>query len=197
MGTLGYKLKRISRSASCSSSRASGSRATSPAPSPAPPLASTLEKQSPILIPAASQLVSIGTDAEARDQGPSLLSVPVENPPLQSANIRSVTAPAKPTPWSVLAATLQGLQKASEVFPPLHAATGALLSCLDGFEVSFHISYHVQSAKRWVCDKSAATTREGYDDLALELRTMAAFLAQNLQEQRSPRLNSVITEVSE
>ncbi|KAB5590714.1 Vegetative incompatibility protein HET-E-1 [Ceratobasidium theobromae] len=178
LGTLGYKLKRISRSASCSSSRASGSRATSPAPSPAPPLASTLEKQSPILIPAASQLVSIGTDAEARDQGPSLLSVPVENPPLQSANIRSVTAPAKPTPWSVLAATLQGLQKASEVFPPLHAATGALLSCLDGFE-------------------SAATTREGYDDLALELRTMAAFLAQNLQEQRSPRLNSVITEVSE
>lgn len=60
----------------------------------------------------------------------------------------SAPSPGRATPrlaaWVRLETTLLALHKASEIVPPLHAATGALLSCLDKFEVGFKFSHSVE-----------------------------------------------------
>jgi hypothetical protein len=68
--------------------------------------------------------------------------------PLPSQNSLANRPPANPTSndetssgqtnvaWAGLETGLRALRETSDVFPPLKAAVGELLACLDGFQVS-------------------------------------------------------------
>ncbi|KAH7335857.1 WD40-repeat-containing domain protein [Rhizoctonia solani] len=83
----------------------------------------------------------------------------------------------KNTGWENLRSTLQVLHGAIELFPPLQSAIGTLVSCLDSFE-------------------AACKNRQDDNDLAYELREIAVFLAQHLQDPRSAHMIGVIGTIS-
>ncbi|CAE6478237.1 unnamed protein product [Rhizoctonia solani] len=79
--------------------------------------------------------------------------------------------------WESLRSALHVLQGVIESFPPLQAAVGTLVSCLDLFEI-------------------ACKNRQDYYELGSELRDIAIFLAQHLQDSRSAHMVGVIATIS-
>lgn len=110
------KLKKFSRSTSQLNLDASGSKSPSNF-SPTLNAESTLGQQSLNTAP----LQEAGSSLVDSDSGIS----------------PSAGVPTRSTSWARLETVLQVLYKASELVPPLHSATDALLSCLHRFEVSF------------------------------------------------------------
>ncbi|CAE6443512.1 unnamed protein product [Rhizoctonia solani] len=79
--------------------------------------------------------------------------------------------------WEGLRSTLEVLHSAIESFPPLQSAISSLVAGLDLFE-------------------TACNNRQSYDQLTSELRDIAIFLTQHLQDPRSAHMISVISRIS-
>ncbi|KAB5588899.1 hypothetical protein CTheo_7654 [Ceratobasidium theobromae] len=103
-----------------------------------------------------------------------------------NANIVDITAPeltvtssekTRNLAWAGFGSALRGLHKTSRLFPPLQAAIGALISCLDTWEL-------------------AMKNRECYEDLAQELTALSNSLAQHIGESRSFRMSNCIANVA-
>ncbi|KAB5589679.1 hypothetical protein CTheo_6880 [Ceratobasidium theobromae] len=132
----------------------------------------------------AVDLPSSGDSAIAQAPTSSAICGPTRNPP--DENIADISAPkttdtssgqAKSLAWAGFGSALRGLHETSQLFPPLQTAIGALISCLDTWEL-------------------AMENREGYEDLARELTTLSNSLTQHIGESGSFNVSNCIANVA-
>ncbi|KAB5587994.1 hypothetical protein CTheo_8562 [Ceratobasidium theobromae] len=91
-----------------------------------------------------------------------------------------VSAPdqARSSAWTKLGGALETLYDAAQLFPPLQLSIGALMSCLDTWEL-------------------AMRNREGYENLAQELTRLSQSLSRHIGESRSFRMSNCISNISQ
>lgn len=107
---------------------------------------------------------------------------------LLSRNSASPAAPstgklreARRVVWSGLEKALRLLEQSSDAFPPLRSAVGALVECLDIVQVSNGHPSLAANCNR--CNlQAAATNDQDYEELTLELTTMASTLNRYMSE---------------
>ncbi|KAB5587978.1 hypothetical protein CTheo_8580 [Ceratobasidium theobromae] len=163
-----------------------GSRANSKSPAPSERLsfsteASLATSQAGATLRRTSSLPALvvdlpSTGLHTAGQASNSSSNPTRNPPPEIGNISPGQTGNRV--WSGFRAALTGLHEASRLFPPLQTAIGALISCLDTWEI-------------------AMKNREGYEDLARELTALSNSLSQHIKESRSFRMSNCIANVAQ